>query len=535
MNFRIVTLIVLFIATNIVAQNNQKVLFSINDEPVFTQEFIDVYKKNSALIEDSSKKGIENYLNLYVNYKLKVKQAYELSLDTFPKFKNELNSYKESLIAPYLKDKKVSEYLINEAYERILKEVDVSHILLFLKPDATPKDTLDAYNKLIEARNLVMNGNHFNDVALKYSEDPTVQQNGGRIGYFTGLQMVYPFENKAFTTNVGDVSMPFRTKFGYHILKVHNIRKSKGDIEVAHIMIKNDSSNAKIKIDSIYNQISTKNADFFELATQFSDDKASAIQGGRLNKFGTGQMVESFAVEAFKLENEGEVSKPFQTQFGWHIVKLLKKYPIESFDKLKEKLTQQVENDERSNLIGETVIKRLFKEYNVVVNEEALQQFRTDNWKDSPEKFTINLLTIKEVNIPQSSFISYLKTVKNTDINKAFAGFKEKEVIQYYKQHIETDNEEFALMFKEFKEGLLLFDLIEKKVWNTSKDSLALASYFNQNKVEKYQNKELSNIKGTVISDFQEYLEKQWIKDLYLKYNVVFNKSEKRKLLKLKI
>ncbi|MBI9041346.1 peptidylprolyl isomerase [Lutibacter sp.] len=535
MDLKKITFIVLIIAFNLNAQNNQKVLFSIDNEPVYTQEFVNVYKKNINLIDDSSKKGIENYLNLYVNYKLKVKEAFELRLDTFPKFKSELSEYKSNLIAPYLKDKNVSEHLIKEAYDRITKEVDVSHILLFIKPDATANDTLIAYNKLIEARNLILAGKSFAEVALKYSEDPTVQQNGGRIGYFTGLQMVYPFENTAFNTKIGDVSMPFKTKFGYHIVQVHNVRNAKGEVEVAHIMVKNDSLIAKNKIDDIYAQLVDSNTDFFELATQVSDDKATAPQGGRLNKFGTGQMLESFANEAFKLENEGDFSKPFQTQFGWHIVRLIKKYPIESFEKLRDRITQQVENDERSNLIGESVINRLFKEYKVVVNEEALQQFSVNDWKEKPELFRSTLLTIENTPISQNRFISYLNSFTNTSIAKSFAGFKEKEVINYYKQHIETDNDEFAIMFKEFKEGLLLFDLLEKRVWEKSKDSAALSNYFNENKTKKYNHKELATIKGTVISDFQEYLENEWIKELNLKYKVAFNSSEKKKLLKLKI
>ena len=353
MNLKKITLILLIVGLNLKAQDNQKILFSIDSEPVYTKEFINVYKKNINLIDDASKNSIENYLNLYVNYKLKVKEAFELKLDTLQKFKSELNEYKSSLIAPYLKDKNVSEHLIKEAYDRIKKEIDVSHILVFIKPEATSKDTLIAYNKLLEARNIILSGKSFNEVALQFSEDPTVKQNGGRIGYFSGLQMVYPFENNAFNTKIGDISKPFKTKFGYHILQVHDIRDSKGEVEVAHIMVKNDTEAAKIKIDSIYNEIIINKADFFQLAEQVSDDKASATQGGRLNKFGTGRMVESFANEAFKLEKEGDISEPFQTQFGWHIAKLIKKYPIESFEKLKIKIKEQVENDDRSNLIGE--------------------------------------------------------------------------------------------------------------------------------------------------------------------------------------
>jgi len=536
MNFKYLTFLVFFLSCFFInAQNNSKVLFTIDNEPIYTQDFLSVYNKNINLMDDSSKNAVENYLDLYVNYKLKVKEAFELRLDTTTKFKNELNQYKISLTAPYLKDKEVSQKLIEEGYNRISKEVDVSHILLFLKPDASPKDTLVAYKKLIEARNLINEGIDFNEVALKYSEDPSVSQNGGKIGYFTGFQMVYPFENMAYNTPVNQVSMPFRTKFGYHILKVHNVRKSNGEVEVAHIMIKNDSLFAKAKIDSIYNEIILGNKDFFEVAQQISDDKASAVKGGRLDKFGSGRMVESFADESFKLNNEGEISKPFQTQFGWHIVKLLKKYPIESFDNLKSKIAEQVEQDERSNLVGATVIKRLLNEYKITVNEAALKQFEKDNWNENPEKFKSILLTIEQSKIPQSTFIYYLKSTRPSSINNSFIEFKEKQILNYYSQNIEKLNPEFAAMFSEFKEGLLLFELLENKVWEKSKDSIGLSNYFNENKIKNYNNKELKDIKGKVISDFQNYLEEQWIRDLHIKYKVEFNNLEKDRILKIKI
>lgn len=536
MNFKYLTFLVVFLSSFLLnAQNNNKVLFTIDKEPIYTKDFLSVYNKNLNLMEESSQNAVENYLELYVNYKLKVKEAFELQLDTTQKFKNELSQYKINLTAPYLKDKEVSKKLIEEGYERITKEVEVSHILLFLKPDASPNDTLAAYNKLLEARNLVKEGMDFNEVALKYSEDPSVAQNGGKIGYFTGFQMVYPFENMAYNTQINEVSMPFKTKFGYHILKVHNVRKSNGEVEVTHIMIKNESLIAKTKIDSIYKEITLGNKDFFEVAEQISDDKASAVKGGRLDKFGSGRMVESFADECFKLENEGDISKPFQTQFGWHIVKLLKKYPIESFDLLKDKIAEQVAKDERSNLVGESVIKRLFNDYKITVNEKSLKQFDTDNWKENPEKFKSVLLTIEQSEIPQSNFISYLKSTRPNSVNNSFVEFKEKEVLNYYTQNIEKLNPEFAAMFSEFKEGLLLFDLLETKVWEKSKDSVGLSNFFNENKSNKYNNKELKEIKGKVISDFQNYLEQQWIRDLHLKYKVEFNNLEKDRILKTKI
>ncbi|MFK5957425.1 MAG: peptidylprolyl isomerase [Lutibacter sp.] len=534
MKFKYSLIIILFIVSKTFSQKNKNTLFTINNEPFYTQEFLTIYKKNLNLV-DNSKTSIEDYLKLFIDYKLKVKEAKLLSLDTIQKYKNELKQYKKSLVLPYLKDKEVIKKLIKEVYNRLKKEVNVSHILISLSPNASPKDTLTAYNSLIEARNLIVNGSNFSEIAKKYSKDPTVKENGGNVGYFTTLQMVYPFENVAFKTKVNEISMPFKTKFGYHILKVNDIRNSKGEVEVAHIMFKNDSLFAKKRIDSVYNLLLNNKIDFAALAKKVSEDRASGIKGGKLTKFGAGKMIKSFSKVAFSLTTEGEISKPFKTQFGWHIIKLIKKYPLQSFQKMEAKLTQEVEKDERSNLIGKSVVNKLLKQYKVVVNKPALQQFEMKDWKNNSNKFNQALLVINDKEIYQNKFITYLKTVKNTPISSAFTAFKEKEVLDYYKENIEKLNPEFATTYNEFKEGLLLFDLLEKQVWGKAKDSIGLLNFFNKNKSKKYKSKELKNIKGKVISDYQNYLEQMYSKQLQEKYEVKINKAEKKRIKKLKI
>jgi len=524
-------IISILICLNGFSQNKQTVLFSIDNEPFYTQEFLENYNKNSSLISDSIN-SLEGYLKLFINYKLKVKEAKDLKLDTFPSYINELNDYKERLVKPYLKDKNITEKLVSEAYERLQKEINASHILVFLKPDATPQDTLAAYSKIIEARKLIVNGTSFAEVAKQFSEDPSVQQNGGNLGFFTAFQMVYPFESAAFSTAKNDVSKPFRTKFGYHILQVHEIRPALGEIEVAHIMIGNkDLNSSKSKIDSIYNLLQN-NEPFSNLAAKFSEDKATASKGGRLNKFGYGQMVETFSKVAFSLKNVNDISKPFKTQYGWHIVQLLKKYPLENFETIKTSLTRRVERDDRSNLIGRSVINRLLNSYKIVVNNEVLNQFKTKELSTLANQNS-TILTINKKEIKQLEFLAYLKSVNYQHVSSAFSKFKEQEVLNYYKETLEFSNKEFAATYNEFKEGLLLFDLLEQKVWDKSKDSIALSNYFNTFKNTKYKEKELTSIKGVVISDYQNYLENLWIETLHKKYKVKINKSEKKRLIKL--
>jgi peptidyl-prolyl cis-trans isomerase SurA len=533
MKLKYILLIVFFTVLKVFSQDNSHILFKIDGEPYYSDEFIKVYQKNLSIVTDN-KTSIDDYLKLFIDYKLKVKEAKLIKLDTFQKFKNELKQYKNNLVKPYLKDEKVTAKLVKEAYARLKKEVRVSHILIFLNQDATPKDTLDAYNKLIEARNLVLSGVDFGQVAKQYSKDPTVNENLGDIGYFTALQMVYPFENVAFTTSVGEVSMPFRTKFGYHILKVNDKRNSEGEVEVAHIMLKNTNELAKSRIDSIYKLLQNNSVDFGELAKKVSEDRATGMKGGKLNKFGSGKMIEDFSKVAFSLKEEGEISAPFKTKFGWHIVKLIKKYPIQSFEELEAELTQEIEKDTRSNLVTKSVINKLFKQYKVTVNNGALEQFNREDWNTNFENFNQILLNINGETIPQTKFITYLKTVKASPVKKAFDAFTEKEVLYYFKDHIEDSNADFRIAYKEFKEGLLLFDLLENEVWDKAKDSLGILSYYNNNKEQKYKSKKLQSIKGTVISEYQNYLEVLFSEKLRNKYEVEINKKEIKRIKKLK-
>jgi len=523
--------IVFLIFTKGFSQESNHVLFTINNKPYYAQEFLDTYKKNLKVTK-SNNESIKDYLKLFIDYKLKIEEAKNLGLDTIQKFKNEVQQYKNQLIIPYLKNDSLTNKLVKQAYNRLTKEVNVSHILIFLNKNVKGKDTLAAYNKLLAARNQILGGAKFEEIAKKYSQDPTVKQNGGNIGYFTALQLVYPFENKAYNTILNMVSKPFRTKFGYHILKVNDIRKNRGEVEVAHIMIRNDKADSKKRIDSIYQILKHKKTDFFELAKKVSEDKASAVIGGRLKKFGTGKMIESFTNVAFSLKNEKDISNPFKTKFGWHIIKLLKKYPIGSFKDLKPKLTDQVKRDARFKVVNESLFKKLNKQFNVKTDAIALNQFSKDNWKTNPENFKKVLLTIEEKKYYQKDFRLYLNGQNQKNISIAYRKFKQNKLLDYYKINLEETNSDFVKMFSEFKDGMLLFDLLENKVWEKSKDSVGLNNFYENFKSKKYRNKNLKKNKGEIISDYQNYLEKIMIKQLHLKYRVEVNKKEEKRLFK---
>ncbi len=293
------------------AQTKDSVLLNVAGNNITKAEFERVYYKNNNKENSNDEKSVREYLDLYINYKLKVKEAEALKMDTAQAFIDELAGYRKQLAQPYLTDKDVNDNLIKEAYDRLQKDVKASHILLKLNPDALPKDTLAAYNRIMKIREKLLKGADFAKMARDSSEDPSAKENSGDLGYFTGMQMVYPFETAAYTTKVGQISMPVRTRFGYHLIKVDDIRPAVGEIHAAHIMIRCTSTDAdsiqkeaKRKIDEINGKLKA-GAKFEDMVTQYSDDKGSVSNGGILPWFGTGKMVPEFEKAAFALKKEG--------------------------------------------------------------------------------------------------------------------------------------------------------------------------------------------------------------------------------------
>ena len=493
---KLIPIAFVFLIVQTYAQKKQEVLFTVDNDPVSTEEFLKVFNKNRDIVDDENKKTVEEYLDLYVNYKLKLKQAYQLQLDTVSSYKKELKKYKEQLIAPYLKDSKVTELLVKEAYDRMKNEVSASHILVMVKPKATPKDTLKAYQKILEARTKVIEGVSFAQVAKEYSEDPSAKRNGGDLGYFNTFAMVYPFENAAFNTEVGSISMPFKTSFGYHIVKVNDKRASKGEVEVAHIMIQSkggDDDESKEKINEVYAKLQQGDA-FDFLARQHSDDRNSAIRGGRLAKFSSNRMIKSFSDVAFALEKEDDISKPFKTQYGWHIVKLIKKHPVRSYDQVKEELTKRIEKSERATIVGKSIAEKLKEKYTIIVDKNSFEAYMQNDTEVLAKNADQPIFNINDKKIPLKSLLKYYSSQQKKTFKAAYEDFLNQEVISYYKENLEETNKEFAGTIKEYRDGLLLFDLLQKKIWTRAeKDTLALQKFFKNNR-SKYSWKERANL-----------------------------------------
>ena len=350
------------------------VIMTINDQEITKSEFLQIYLKNNN-DPQYDKVSLDEYMELFKKFKLKVAEAEALGYDTIPKLVKELGGYRKQLALPYLIDSAKNESLIKEAYLRTKEEVRVSHILIKVSEKASPADTLAAYNRIMRLKDRINDGLSFKDVAQGKggSEDPSVAKNGGDLNFFSAFQMVYPFEEKAYTTELDKVSDPFRTRFGYHILQVTDKRPARGTIETAHIMVaakisasQDEVENATAKINEIY-ELLENGGNFEELVAKYSDDPSSNKKNGVLPPFGTGtttRMVTEFEEAAFTLKNDGEYSKPIRTNYGFHIVKRLKLTNLASYETMKKTLKSKVAKDERSKTTQDSFVAKLKKEYN---------------------------------------------------------------------------------------------------------------------------------------------------------------------------
>jgi peptidyl-prolyl cis-trans isomerase SurA len=522
------------------SQKKSKTLVTINKERISITDFKRVYEKNLDAIDNEESKNITNNLDLFINYKLKVNQAYQLKLDTLPSYKREIETYRNQLSAPYLQDKSFTEKLTEEAYYRTKNEIKAKHILIRLKKDAKPADTLVAYNKILKIRKRIVSGEDFEEVAEETSEDESARDNAqkkfkgnkGNLGYFSAFKMVYSFEEAAYNTKIGEVSMPFKTRFGYHILKVDTLRVSKGEVEVAHILITDTTNVGKAKIDEAYLKLTKKEA-FKDIAKEYSNDTSSKNKGGKLSKFGVGRMVPSFEKAAFSLNEAGDFSKPFRTRFGWHIVTLIKKHPIKSFKEMKASITSNLKRSGRMKLSDNAVLNKLKKKYSIKENEVSKAILKRENIRAIPKDSLQNtLFTINDKELKQAEFVSYLLNRRHKPVAVLFEMYKDQEILKYFKENLVNTEPEYANTLKEYEDGLLLFELMQQKIWTkSSKDTLGLKQFFNKNK-SNYKVNELSKVKGLVINDYQNFLEQNWIADLRKKNKIKINKKQLKKLIK---
>lgn len=532
-------------------------VMTINDKAITKSEFEAVYRKNNGKEVVNSTKSVKEYVDLFSLFKSKVFEAESLGLDTLNTFKTELAGYRRQLASPYLTDKNTNESLLTESYDRLKTEIKASHILVRVLETALPKDTLEAWTRLNLVRNAIMGKlptsteianydkilkstdeiiktlkgkdsalykakfnsvknlaeyyknatDKFMDIAPKTSDDPSVVDNKGDLGYFSAFDMVYTFETAAYTTKVGEVSPITKTKYGYHIVKVYDKRPTRGEISVSHIMSRftkdataQDKENAKKKIDELYEKVKGGQS-FEDLAKQFSDDIQSKDRGGVLQPFKSGRLPKQFEDAAFAISKDGEYSKPVETQYGWHIIKRTGLKTLPTFDEMKSELKQRISRDSRSQMGRSALIARVKKENNFKenlknrdeINKVLDTTYLKATWKADRAKILGNkeIFNLGGKSFTQNDFAKYLEkqiTFRSpTDINELMKGmyatWLEESVVEFEDAQLEKKYPDFRNLLREYRDGILLFDLTDQKVWSKAvRDSSGLANYYNQNK-----------------------------------------------------
>lgn len=574
------SLLILGSATTFAQNANDPILMNVCGTNVTLSEFMSVYKKNNK-DQSNDRKAIENYLDLFTVFKMRVKEAEAMKLDTSASFINELAGYRRQLAQPYLTDRDVNDRLLKEAYDRMQTDVHAAHVLIKCDENALPKDTLLAWQRTMIAQNMLngkpvtklideyekqLRSNYtangtvkmnkadsttfatqvnslrqldrkykgkavpFAELAKGLSDDPSAKENGGDLGYFTSMQMVYPFETAAYEGKVGEITNPVRTRYGYHLLKVIDRRPAQGEVRVAHIMVKTttgmsveDSLKAKQKIEEIAQKLKT-GGNFEELARQYSDDKPSAAKGGELPWFGRYKMPAEFEEASFNLANDGEISAPIKTRYGWHIIKRLERRGIPKYDDMKADLKTRVTRDSRSQKGRESLIVRIKQENNfsetkivtltkkmkkkkkpAIITFPALDEMYgavdTSIYKgvwtaDRAKTMNKTMFSLAGKNYTQGDFASYIEShqarrAKTNDIrsivNDQYSKWVEETCINLEESQLDKKYPEFKALMQEYRDGILLFDLMDRKVWSKAvKDSVGLKNFYELNK-EKYK------------------------------------------------
>ena len=489
------------------AQQPTDMLVTINDSIYQVADFERLYNKNIDIIVDESQKDVGNYFDLYTLYKLRLQNAYNLKLDKSDRINQDITKFRNELAEKYFINESTLNALVEEALERSKFEINASHILIAVDELAQPQDTLAAYNQALKIRDEVLNGLSFENAAEKYSNDLSAKSNKGNLGYFSVFRMVYPFETGAYNTKVSDISLPVRSNFGYHLIKVNNKRATPKPKNIAHILVETKDINdqqAKKKINDIYKRLELGDP-FHDVAFHFSEDITTRDNGGDLGMYNEGNLnIEGISDILYDLNFNGAYSKPFFSQYGWHIVAVTKVNDLPNLTDLKDLFLKRVKNDSRAILLEKDLIDYLKELYQFKIDqthlaetvkmlhrEEMMNQPKVDSNPDTEKvvaTYSDKKITSKNILEHIYSFANQYAFLKTDElvINKALNNYSLRKLKEEYDSQLENKFPDFAHTLKEYKEGLMLFDLLEQQIWDkTATDTLALMQYYETHK-EKY-------------------------------------------------
>lgn len=482
------------------AQNKEKetALLKIGNSVTSLEEFNFIYNKNNEAAQVPLSRN--EYYELFVNYKLKAAEAHVQKLDSQKQYISECKHYLNEFSKPYLTDTSAISLAKKMLIGRMNEEIHACHILVKLDNEATPDDTLKAYLRIADARRRILDGEDFGLVASQCSDDPSVKSNNGDLGYFTAFSMVAPFEDAAYNTKVGGVSNIFRSQFGYHFLKVIDRRPFSGEVKVAHIMKMYPRGAspevigaAKIKIDSLYDAI-LNGANFKELAKKYSDDRQTAIQNGEMPWFSENQIIPAFASQAFALKNNGDISKPFQTPFGWHIILRIDRRSQRPINEINNLINRAMAVGHPLGHVGQiSKGHQLMKEYEFTWDREICRQVETIILSNEPD--SVKSASLSDIIKPMATYdkSQQFTTEKLAKMPKRwnrsatpkenFDRLAVEEILEYEKSKLANKYPEFRYTMQEYYDGLLVFEINQRTIWaEVDVDSIKLAELYNNNK-----------------------------------------------------
>ena len=490
------------------AQKSDPTLFTVEGQAIPASEFSYIYSKNNRDDADFSEKSLREYLDLYTKFKLKVREAYAMRLDTVSALKTELDGYRKQLAESYLTDKEITDRLVKEAYDRMQKDIHIAHIMVKLASASNPADTLAAFNKIQEIYKRLQNKEDWNTVAKSASEDTGSKDNGGDIGFVTAIlpSGFYSFETAAYTTPAGTYSAPIRTNIGYHIVKVLGDRTARGEMEVSHILLRakadnSDDASVKARIDALYKSI-LGGEKFEDVARTSSEDKQTADRGGFIGTMAINQFDKNFEEAAYALKADGDISAPVRTKIGWHIIRRVRLRPMLAFDAARKKLETQIAKDERISDARKTMVARIKKDAGYSTNQNVYNQFvdqvgpdlQTYRWQ-VPKIEPATILTLGPDTYTNIDFGNYIRNNARTRmslpkgtsnkeiVDKVFEDFVNEKALYFEEKNLVNKYPEFKSLMREYEEGILLFEATKINVWDkASKDTVGLAAFHEAHK-----------------------------------------------------
>jgi peptidyl-prolyl cis-trans isomerase SurA len=506
--------IVLFSLILANTQNPNETLFTVNGHPVTVSEFQYIYGKNNGKEADYSKKSIDEYLELYKKFKLKVEKAKKLRLDTLPELKEELKMYTQQVSNSYIMDKEVTEQLIREIYERQKKDISVKHVFIQMPANPTPADTLAAYTRVMKAYEELTKGVPFGKVVSDNSDDRSNLDYSGDLGYVTAMlpDGFYEVESALYNLRVGDISRPVRSTSGYHILRVDDIRPARREMEIAQILIKKPAE--KALLDQITSEIKS-GADFRMLVQKYSADENTKSKDGYIGFVGINQFEKEFEDAIFNLAKDGDISNPIESRIGYHFIRRISHKEELPYSQAKEKIKALIESDGRYQYARSKVIDRIKTTNNFTVFQNNLEKFiaalpadfTSFSWEVSPTLPDIEIFSLGKQLYKSKDFALYLKS--NTEerliypngtppaqvIPGLFKSYVNEKVIEFEQKHLAEMYPEFKNLMREYEEGILLFEITRQSVWDkASSDTLGLKKYYDKNKANyKWNERALIN------------------------------------------